>query len=302
MPRFIITHKTIYNYESDATESYSRLCVTPITTFCQNINSRSIEIEPSVPIFDHKDFFGNIVHEFSVPFRHNHLIITAYSDVDTFMPSHDPLKSEMTVQEAGEWTRKHMYDFYDYLVESSFVPLTEEVHKFAKQILTPKKKLSEAIMELNTAFTKDFTYKSGSTTINTPIDEVLKKREGVCQDFAHTMIACLRSQFIPARYVSGYIESFDPAYHTEGLVGAEQSHAWLDVFIPKYSWFGLDPTNNMISSDQHVRVAIGRDFNDVSPVRGTFKGAGKQNLSVEVKVRRAEYLQKSLQSSRNRDA
>ena len=281
--RYTIIHKTKYSYDYEASESYSQIKISPLETLCQSVNAHWLEINPDVATFSHRDYFGNLVHEFSVPFRHSFLEIVSKSDVTLYAPSHDPLKSLMKI--------------YDFMNTSSFVPITQEVRNFAKKILDPERNLAEAIMDLNNIFTREFKYKSGSTNINTPIDEVLQKRMGVCQDFAHTMIAALRSAGIAARYVSGYIESYDPNSKLPEMVGAEQSHAWLDVYIPEYSWFGVDPTNNMVSSEKHMRVAIGRDFHDVSPVRGTFKGSGRQSLEVDVKMRRAENKETTMQET-----
>ena len=279
--RYTIIHKTKYSYDYEASESYSQVKISPLETLCQSINAHWLEIIPDVPTYSHRDYFGNLVHEFSVPFRHSNLEIISKSDVTLFAPSHDPLKSMMKIRDASHWFDRYQLEFYDFINTSSFVPITKEVRNFAKKILDPDRNLAEAIMDLNNIFTREFKYKSGSTTINTPIDEVLQKRMGVCQDFAHTMIAALRSVGVAARYVSGYIESYDPNSKAQEMVGAEQSHAWLDVYIPEYSWFGVDPTNNMISSEKHMRVAVGRDFHDVSPVRGTFKGSGRQSLEVD---------------------
>lgn len=285
MSRYRIIHKTTYSYDYEATESYSQLKVSPLETLCQSVNSHSIKVDPIVPMFYHIDYFGNKVFEFSVPFRHFNLEIISDTDVTLFEPSSEPLNSNLKIKEAQDFFRKNDLDFYDYLSPSKFAPITETVKEFAKKFLEPERRLSDAVMDLNQAFTKEFQYRTGSTNINTPIDEVLTRRQGVCQDFAHTMIASLRSVGIAARYVSGYIESYDPNSQIE-LVGAEQSHAWLDVFMPDYFWFGVDPTNNMVSSNKHMRIATGRDFNDVSPVRGTYKGSGRQSLSVDVKMRR----------------
>lgn len=295
--RYTIIHRTRYSYDYEASESYSQVKISPLETLCQSVNSHWIEVSPDVPMFSHRDYFGNLVHEFSVPFRHSYLEITATSDVTLFAPSHEPLNSLMKIKEAKEWLDKYQLEFYDYLNPSIFVPITEEVRNFAKKILDPERRLTDAIIDLNQIFTKEFKYKSGATNINTPIDEVIQKRMGVCQDFSHTMIAALRSAGIAARYVSGYIESYDPDSKQPEMVGAEQSHAWLDVYIPDFSWFGLDPTNNMISSEKHMRVGLGRDFRDVSPVRGTFKGSGRQSLEVDVKMRRAETKEGSRQAT-----
>ncbi len=286
--KYSIIHKTSYMYEWEAMESYSRLKITPQETLCQTIENSSIEVNPDVPLYSHMDYFGNHTVEFSVPFRHRSLEIISKSEVITYLPSLAPLNAEITIAEASKWFSENVYEFFDYINPSPFIPITKVVRETARKILAPERKLSEAIMDLNHWYTTDFKYKSGSTQINTPIDEVLTKKMGVCQDFAHSMIALLRSAGIAARYVSGYIESYDPNSTVE-MIGAEQSHAWLDVYIPTYSWFGLDPTNNMCSSEKHVRVATGRDFEDVSPVRGTFKGSGKQYLKVDVKMRRMEF-------------
>jgi transglutaminase-like putative cysteine protease len=281
--KYSLMHKTIYNYEWEALESYSRVKISPMDTLCQIVGFNTIKVEPDVPIYFHKDFFGNSVYEFSVPFRHKNLEITSISEVTNYMPSSEPLKSEITVGEAQKWFKNYEYEFYDYLNESPYIKITPLVREFAEKVLSPHRKLIDAIIDINQMFTKVFTYKSGSTQINTPVDEVIMKKTGVCQDFSHTMISMLRSHNIASRYISGYIETHDP-----GMVGSEQSHAWLDVYIPEYSWFGMDPTNNMTSSDKHIRVAQGRDFDDVSPVRGTFKGSGRQTLKVEVQMRRME--------------
>lgn len=256
-------------------------------TLCQAVDYHSITLNPDVPTYYHRDYFGNAVVEFSVPFRHNYLEIISRSEVTNFKPSSEPLKSEVKVGEAAKWFKNFEYEFYDYLYESPFIKFTPAVWEFGKKILAPERKLSEAILDLNHLFTTDFQYRSGATQINTPVDTVLETRKGVCQDFAHTMISLLRARGLATRYVSGYIETYNPET-SSGMVGSEQSHAWLDVYIPDFSWFGLDPTNDMCSSDRHIRVAQGRDFDDVSPVRGTFKGSGKQHLKVEVQMRRMQ--------------
>lgn len=291
MIRFSIFHKTSYIYQYEAGESYTQIRVTPLETLCQELISHKIEVTPKSQLYSYSDFFGNTVHEFSVPFRHNKLEVISTSEVVSYEPSSDPLKSPITIRESAEWTKNKEFTFYDYIQPSRFVPFSNKVKEFSQKVLAPERNLTEAILDLNQIFKKEFKYRSGATNINTPIDEVIEKKQGVCQDFALVMIAALRMNGIAARYVSGYIESYNPALN-RGLVGSEESHAWLDVYIPERSWFGLDPTNNMMSSAQHIRVANGRDFDDVSPVRGTFKGAGQQNLKVEVRVRRIDAVQK----------
>ena len=250
-------------------------------TFCQDIRFHSIRVEPDISTFSYIDYFGNHTEAFSIPFRHRKMEIVSTSEVSTFTPSLGPLNTPITVREAQDWFQRNYIEFFDYIHPSEFTPLTSKIREFAEYYFTQEKSFVQAIWDLNEAFTKIFKYRSGSTTINTPIEEVLQKKEGVCQDYSHLMIACLRSIGLAARYVSGYVETYS-------LIGSEQSHAWIDVYIPNESWVGFDPTNNKTSSEQHIRIAMGRDFNDVSPVRGTFNGAGNHSLKVEVSMKRKD--------------
>jgi transglutaminase-like putative cysteine protease len=176
--RYTIIHKTKYSYDYEASESYSQIKISPLETLCQSVNAHWLEINPDVPTFSHRDYFGNLVHEFSVPFRHSYLEIISKSDVTLFAPSHEPLNSLMKIKDARDWFDRYQLEFYDYINTSSFVPITQEVRNFAKKILDPERRLAEAVMDLNEVFTKQFKYKSGSTNINTPIDEVIQKKMG----------------------------------------------------------------------------------------------------------------------------
>ena len=168
---------------------------------------------------------------------------------------------------------------YEFIFDSPFVAAAAKLAEYARPSLTPGRPLAEAARELSTRIFTDFRYKPKSTSIDMPLLDVFQLRRGVCQDFTHIMIGALRSCRLAARYVSGYLRS------GANLQGAEASHAWLAVFIPGHGWLDLDPTNNAIPSDGHVTVAWGRDFGDVTPIKGVSLGGGKQTVEVAVSVR-----------------
>jgi transglutaminase-like putative cysteine protease len=161
-----------------------------------------------------------------------------------------------------------------------------EIADYAMQSFRPGRSAMEAAEELMHRIYTDFEFKPGFTTIATPLSTVMQQRKGVCQDFAHLAIACVRSAGLPARYVSGYIETISPE-GTEKLVGVDASHAWFSVYIPGKGWVDFDPTNNMIPSDQHITIGWGRDYADITPVRGVVLSSGAHELKVSVDVRRS---------------
>jgi transglutaminase-like putative cysteine protease len=178
---------------------------------------------------------------------------------------------------------------FDYLQPTEAIPVDAESSAWARDILRENRPLREGLDELNKTIYREFKYRSGSTEIETPLSLIWKKREGVCQDFAHVMISVLRAARIPCRYVCGYIES-EPAVSVDPtrkrLVGSLATHAWVEVLVPGMDWVALDPTNNQWCGEQHVTVAVGRDFLDAAPVRGTFKGSASQKLKVHVSMQR----------------
>ena len=189
--------------------------------------------------------------------------------------------------------RKFLFDYQraqaaaalEFTFSSPLIKRHPAFADFAASTFTPERPLFEAAMELTARIHDEFTFDSSATNIATPLLETLKNRRGVCQDFAQIQIACLRSLGLPARYVSGYIETLPPPGTTK-LVGADASHAWVSVFCPPLGWMDLDPTNNLRPSGQHITVAWGRDFTDVSPLRGVFVSSGQQELRVAVDVNR----------------
>lgn len=284
--RFRVTHRTEYAYRAPASDSFAELRVWPRDTKTQKVLQRQLKLEPRVPVDHYVDYFGNHVEFFSVPFRHQKLAVEATAEVETrpVADLHEPLA--VTVAEARQIAHSQMRVLFDFLQMSDTVPLGEVLLPIKRRFFQPGMPLGEALTELNSWIYKEFGYQPGVTDISTPISKVIKQRRGVCQDFAHLMLSILRTAGMPARYVSGYIEHFDPEKTEAKLVGAAASHAWVEVYLPGGEWYGLDPTNNQPAGERHVVTAVGRDYHDVAPMRGTYKGALDQKLQVIVSLER----------------
>ncbi|MCE0499189.1 MAG: transglutaminase family protein [Methylacidiphilales bacterium] len=281
---FNIVHTTAYEYSAPAIESFTELRVRPRQSNRQNVYSHVTEVEPRAALEEFTDYYGNTVECLSVPFRHRCLTVTSRSTVET-LPHKDALSGlDLTVSEAVRLNWPHRRELFDFLMPSMHAPITPELETLSKQQLPSSGSFSESMLGLCTFIFKNFTYMPGVTDVRTPLTELLQRRAGVCQDFAHLMIALIRCAGLPARYVSGYIETESSG--TPNLVGATASHAWVEVYLPNGLWVGIDPTNNILEGERHVQIGIGRDYHDVSPLRGVFKGAERQYLSVGVTVSR----------------
>jgi transglutaminase-like putative cysteine protease len=228
------------------------------------------------------DYFGNDVTSFGVFEKHERFVATAESRVDVQAATPAP-DSMMSWEEARELVATHADDeclaASEFIYDSPFVPTAVELAEYAKKTFAPGRPLVEAVKELSHRINKEFEYKAASTSIDMPLGEVLQKRRGVCQDFAHVMIGALRSLKLCARYVSGYVR---PGPRVQG---AQASHAWVSVFVPGIGWLNFDPTNDVMPSDGHVTLAWGRDYGDVTPVKGVTLGGGRQKVQVEVYVK-----------------
>jgi len=282
---FNIVHTTAYEYSAPAIESFTELRVRPRQSNRQTVHNHVTEVTPRAVIDEFTDYYENTVECLSVPFRHKCLSVTSRSTVET-MPHKDALSGlDLTVSEAVRlnWPRRR--ELFDFLMPSMHAPILPEIESLSKKQLRSSDSFTESIQGLSSFIFNNFTYMPGVTEVRTPLAEVLQKRQGVCQDFAHLMIALVRSAGLPARYVSGYIET-EPAIGSNGLVGATASHAWVEVYLPSGLWLGIDPTNNILEGERHVQIGIGRDYQDVPPLRGVFKGAERQQLSVMVTVSR----------------
>ncbi|MGF1530339.1 MAG: transglutaminase domain-containing protein [Puniceicoccaceae bacterium] len=287
---FEVTHTTDYRYSSTASESVGELRVFPVDDENQTVSRRLLEIHPQVEVDSYTDYYGNRAEWFAVPFRHERLTIRSSSLVVT-TPSIFPQPClELSVAETRQIARKQ-HALYDFLAPSRRVPQSVALHLGGRHLLAPATSIEEAVVRLNEWIHDNFEYQSGATEVDTPLSKVIEQRKGVCQDFSHLMLAILRSAGIPCRYVSGYIEPFDPTSEAEdraALIGAAASHAWVEVWLSGGHWAGFDPTNRQRAGERHIRVAVGRDYSDVPPFRGTFKGAVGHNLRVEVEIKRPE--------------
>lgn len=278
MADYHIMHITRYTYASTVIDCTNQIILYPVSDNQQEVRKHELKIsnDPVVEVFT--DYFGNRVGVFSIVKPHNELTIESVIDVKTLpVPVPEDLTDATKQWEELEKT-DGIYPYLDFLQVEVF-KAEEEMTGFLKAVvnknLTPfanAKLLSEFIY-------KNFEYKKGVTSVETKVDDILKLKAGVCQDFAHLLILMLRINGIPARYVSGYI---CPKNHD--LRGEGATHAWVEAYIPQYGWIGLDPTNNCIVSDRHVRLAIGRNFSDCTPVKGTYKGSSEHTLEVSVSI------------------
>lgn len=285
---FNIVHTTGYVYADTAMEAYLEVRLTPPVRPEQDVLRHRIEFQPAAEASDYIDYFGNRTTFYSMTLRHRQLKVTNRLAVRT-LPRILPERGlALTIAEARQ-ILKSGTGVFDYLQPTEAIPLVRESIAWAREILRASRPLGGALDELNKTIYREFKYRSGSTEIETPLFLIWKKREGVCQDFAHVMISVLRAARIPCRYVCGYIES-EPAVSADPsrkrLVGSLATHAWVEVLVPGMTWVALDPTNNQWCGEQHVTVAVGRDFLDAAPVRGTFKGSASQKLKVHVNMQR----------------
>jgi transglutaminase-like putative cysteine protease len=285
---FNIVHTTGYVYADTAMEAYLEVRLTPPVRPEQDVLRHRIEFQPAAEASDYIDYFGNRTTFYSMTLRHRQLKVTNRLAVRT-LPRILPERGlALTIAEARQ-ILKSGTGVFDYLQPTEAIPLVRESIAWAREILRASRPLGGALDELNKTIYREFKYRSGSTEIETPLFLIWKKREGVCQDFAHVMISVLRAARIPCRYVCGYIES-EPAVSVDPsrkrLVGSLATHAWVEVLVPGMTWVALDPTNNQWCGEQHVSVAVGRDFIDAAPVRGTFKGSASQKLKVHVNMQR----------------
>jgi transglutaminase-like putative cysteine protease len=282
---FNIVHTTAYEYSAPAIESFTELRVRPRQSSRQVVHQHVTEVTPRAALEEFPDYYGNTVECLSVPYRHKCLTVTSRSNVET-LPHKDVLSGlDLTMSEAVRlnWTQRR--ELFDFLMPSRHVPITPEVELLCKQQLSGGAPFAESILGLSNYIYEKFKYMPGVTDIRTPLADVLRQRAGVCQDFAHLMIALVRCAGLPARYVSGYLET-ESVRGATSLIGATASHAWVEVYLPSGIWLGIDPTNDMLEGERHVQLGIGRDYGDVPPLRGVFKGARRQQLSVMVTVSR----------------
>lgn len=281
-----IRHVTQYRYAAPVRESVMEVWMQPQKSSRQRLVSFDLELDPAAQLFSFADSFGNPVYHFDVPQPHDQLTITAHAAVETQPPPRLPEDLD-----GGEWDRlrtDHVRgEYFDFLRPHGFAHESEALAAFARDrkldALRAQDPLS-AVRDLCRALYEAFGYETGVTRADSPIDDMLRSGRGVSQDFAHVMITLCRSWGVPARYVSGYL-------FTDASKGdrsePDATHAWVEVFLPSLRWIGLDPSNNCEATERHVACAVGRDYSDVPPSRGVYKGDAEHQLAVGVSVRRA---------------
>lgn len=284
--KYNLIHKTSYKYYETVNNYHSLVCLKPKDLEGQVCDSFKLTITPSPnEIIERKDYFGNTVHYFSIHVPHQELIVQAVSKVQS-LPKIQKNISTLTVQDCKNtlWNNRELkVELLQYMLPSPFINWDAEIQEFALGCLHSNIVLYEGVMQLCHKIFKEFKFVSNATSIYTPIKTVLKERRGVCQDFSHLAIACLRSMGLAARYVSGYIETLPPIGQQK-LQGSDASHAWISVFIPEMGWCEFDPTNDMVPQERHIITAYGRDYSDVAPLKGVIFSSGGHQLSVSVDV------------------
>ncbi len=287
---FRISHSTRYEYTDPVSLCHSIAHLKPRKHPHQRCVSSQVRVDPWPAVNrDYEDFFGNRVSYFSIQQSHAALEITAVSEVEvtppTLPPAGETLPWELVVERLRSKREARLTNARIFTLPSAQVPLDEAATEFAAKSFTAERPILEATSELMARIFAEFEYDPTFTTIATPVAEVMTHRRGVCQDFAHVAIAGLRGLGLAARYVSGYLETLPPP-GTPKLKGADASHAWFSLLIPDLGWVDFDPTNDQTPSGQHITTAIGRDYYDVTPVRGIFYGGGAHDLRVAVDVDR----------------
>ena len=269
--RYRIRHVTRFTYEQPASESHNEVRLQTRTSPRQRMLGFRLEITPPAALIDYRDAFGNIVHAFSIHEPHTELTVCADSLIERMAPRE--LSSGSRFEQFLHGDRLRSQEEYDFLNPSRYIPFSEQLKKFFWMV---RPRMNEPVADYSrrvVAWVCDqFAYEPGATNVHSDVNAVLSAGAGVCQDFAHLTIGLLRLAGVPARYVSGYLA---PRRERGRPLGSQASHAWLEALLPE-GWFGFDPTHGIRVTDHHVRLAVGRDYADVPPLRGVYRSAGRQ--------------------------
>ena len=281
-----IIHRTAYKYKYSVSAGNHVACLKPRSLSRHQLMHSELHVEPApATMTERVDYFGNLLYFFTVQEPHKELVVEARSEVimaDNAASGAQPSPPwEEAVRSLPEDHSPAGLDAYQFVFESPRIRIRPEFAAYGLQSFTPGRPLREALLDLTARIYRDFRFDSKVTNVRTTPEEVFVKRRGVCQDFAHFQIACLRSLNLSARYVSGYLRTYPPPGQPR-MVGADASHAWVSAYCPGSGWLDLDPTNNLVPSDGHVTLAWGRDYGDVSPLRSLILGGGAHVLTVGV--------------------
>lgn len=289
--KYRVSHETRYAYASEVVHSHQALHLTPRVLPYQYCSDHLLTLTP-LPTYSQSDTdaFGNTVTRLEFDWPHAELCVLAEMSISVTPPA--PLDFELShswervrddLAYSGSPRTLEELEAIRYRMQSPYVRIKNVFVDFAADCFAPGKPIASCALALSNKLHRTLTYTPGGTTIDTPLLKVLEERRGVCQDYAHLMIACLRARGLPARYVSGYLRT-TPVEGTPKLVGADASHAWVSVYAPPFGWIDLDPTNGILVGKDHITLAWGRDFGDVSPLRGVIVGGGSHTLEVRVTV------------------
>ncbi len=281
-----ISHRTTYKYKYPVSVGNHVACLHPRSLPHHKVTRSELRIRPTPATRTERvDYFGNLLCFFTVQEPHRELVVEASSEVIvdgdvTRWPQQSPSWEEAARSLPNDLSPAAI-EAYQFGFESPRIRVRPEFAAYALESFTPGRPLAEGLLDLTARIHKDFRFDAKVTNVRTPTEEVFRKRRGVCQDFSHLQIACLRSLNLAARYVSGYLRTYPPPGKPR-LVGADASHAWVSVYCPGAGWLDTDPTNNLVPSNGHVTLAWGRDYGDVSPLRGLILGGGAHTLKVAV--------------------
>src|SRR5581483_7323785 len=286
---YAVRHFTRYRYSRPVWQSVMEVRMHPRSEHMQRCFTFQLSVSPRARIFTCGDHLGNQIHHFDIPAPHRHLTIVADAlvEVDPLIALPSSLGMEAW-QELDEMIERE--DYWDMLRPSQFARPSTELKKLAEELGVSERNGRdplEILLMLNSGIYNSFQYVKQSTSVDSPIEDALQARQGVCQDFAHIMIALARNLHIPCRYVSGYLYH-DMSHSDRSAEGA--THAWLEALLPGLGWIGFDPTNNLIAGERHIRTAVGRDYADVPPTLGVMKGSADSELQVRVRVTPSEAI------------
>ncbi len=289
--QYLVTHTTEYLYHQSVSLCHNIARIIMRDTDEQHCKTAEISISPQPDVLnEYHDFYGNKVLYFAIQQEHKSLKVSVQTMVEKRKDS--SLMMNLYGDTPWEEARKLImhagtenYEARQYIPFTEITLATPEIIAYTLESFIPGRSIFDASQNLMNRIFRDFEYKPGFTTIATPLQYVLKERKGVCQDFAHLAISCIRSVGLPARYISGYLETIAPE-GKEKLTGADASHAWFAVYIPQSGWIEFDPTNNVLPGDQHLTIGWGRDYDDVAPLKGVILSSGPHRLKVAVDVKR----------------
>ncbi len=280
--RFRIRHRTTYRYAAPVHESFNQVRLQPTSDASQTCLDFDLSIEPPATVIHYPDYFGSGVHEFGIPYEHDHLTITATSEVATTAAVDEPLVGPVRIADDASpglaplvESGAFFEDLPEYLWPSRYVSLDDDSRELARELTSADRSTTVLgfVVRAGEAVADRLTYKLGTTRVDSTAQEVLAVGSGVCQDYSHVLISLLRHAGIPARYVSGYVGS---------VARSTAAHAWVEARVPPYGWVGFDATRPGLCTGRHVKIGVGRDYADVSVLRGTYQGGAKAELEVEV--------------------